>query len=84
MNAGSWETLLTSTVNVSLLITSGIIPYQEKINNQQESKAIVDNVVDEILLNETQKAISAREAPAFLNSDYDENDLYQVKRTSLE
>ena len=40
--------------------------------------------MNEILLNETQKLSSTREAPEFLDSDYDEKDLYQVERVSIE
>ena len=32
---------------------------------------------------ETQKVSAAREAPEFLDSDYDENNLYQVEKMSL-
>ena len=38
----------------------------------------------EILLNETQQGSAVREAPEFLDSDCDENDLYQVEKTSIE
>ena len=41
-------------------------------------------MLGEILLHATQKASYEKEAPAFLESDYDENDLYQVERMSLE
>ena len=40
--------------------------------------------MDEILLHETQKVNSVKEAPEFLESDYDENELYQVENMSLE
>ena len=40
--------------------------------------------MDEILLNETQKVSAAREAPEFLDSDCDGNNLYQVLKISLE
>ena len=40
--------------------------------------------MDEILLNETQKVSAARESPTFLDSDCDENDLYQVEKMILE
>ena len=53
------------------------------MNRQQENNAIVNNVVDEILLNETQNISAAREAQEVLDSDYDENDLYQVERISI-
>ena len=39
-------------------------------------------MVDEILLNETQKVSAVKEAPKILDSD--ENDIYQVERMSLE
>ena len=45
---------------------------------QQENNAIVNNLVDEILLNETQKVSAARGEPDILDSDYDNNNLYQV------
>ena len=49
-----------------------------------ENNAIINNVVENILLNETQKVSAAREAPEFLDSDCDENDLYQVEKIILE
>ena len=54
------------------------------LKRHQENNAIINNVVDEILLNETQKVGAAMEAPEFLDSDYDENNLYQVEMMSLE
>ena len=41
-------------------------------------------MVDEILINEKQKLSAAREVPECLDSDCDENDLYQVDKMSLE
>ena len=50
---------------------------------QQESNAIVNNAVYEILL--TQKVSATNhEAPEFLNPDYDANDFYEVEKISLE
>ena len=40
--------------------------------------------MDEILLHETQKLSAEREAPEFLESDYDKNELYKVESMSLE
>ena len=40
--------------------------------------------MDEILLHKTKKLSAAREAPEFLDPNYDENDLYQVETMSLE
>ena len=62
----------------------GIIPYQEKINSQPENSAIINNLVDEILLNKTQKVSAVRKAPEFLDSDCGDNDLYQVEKMNLE
>ena len=39
--------------------------------------------MNEVLLNETQKLSTAREAPEFLEYDYDENDPYQVEKWVL-
>ena len=57
---------------------------RKKFNRQQENNAIINNAVDEILLHETQRVIAAKEAPGFLESDYDENKIYQVENMSLE
>ena len=62
----------------------GIIPYQGKINNQLENNYIIDNVVDDIILNETKKVSAKREAPEFLDSGCDLRDMYQVDKMSLE
>ena len=78
MNARSWETLVLITIKVILIRTAGKITYQIKFNSPQENDAIVNHLVGEILLNETQKLSSAREAKEFLESDYHENDIYQV------
>ena len=40
--------------------------------------------MDKLLINETQKVSAAREAPYFLDSDFDDNYLYQVEKMSLE
>ena len=62
-----------------------IIPYQgKKINKQLENNTIINNVIVDILLNETQKVGAAREATDVLDSDYDDNYLYQVDKMSLE
>ena len=65
---------MLSTLNLSLLRTAGII---------QEKNSIVNNVVDEILLHETQKVSYAREASEYFGSDYDENKVYQVEMMIL-
>ena len=54
INAIYWETLGISTLKVILLSIAGIISYQRKqIIMPHDSNAIVNNVVDEILLHET-------------------------------
>ena len=40
--------------------------------------------MDEIIINKTQKLSAAREASAFLDSDYYSNNFYQVDKMSLE
>ena len=70
---------MLSTLKVGLLRTTGIILYQGIIfNRQQGNNDIINNVVDEILLNETKKVSAVREARNFWDSDYDDNNLYQV------
>ena len=51
---------------------------------QKENNSSVNNAVDKILLNETQKVSAVREAPGFLDSDFDENNIYQVEEKFLE
>ena len=79
VNVRSWDNLLISTLKVSLLITAVIIIYQE-IN----LTAVVENVENEILLHETQELSASKETAEFLESDYDENELYQVENISIE
>ena len=55
----------------------------KKINRQLENNAIISNMVDEILLNETQKVSAARKAWECLDSDCDDNNIYQVDKMSL-
>ena len=56
---------------------------RKKINRHQENNTIVKNAVDEIIL--TQKVSATNnEAPEFMDSDYDANDLYEVDKTSHE
>ena len=66
----SWDNLGLSTLIVGVLRTAEATLHPGKINSKQEKNAIVNNVVDEILLNETQK-VSAKnnEAPKFMESD---------------
>ena len=85
MNVRSWGNLGLSMLQASPLRTTGATPYQGKDSRKKENHAIINNVVDDILLNETKK-ISAvnHEAPDVLENDYDENDVYQVENTSLD
>ena len=54
----------------------GISPIPKKtINRQKENNAIVNNVVDEILLNETQEVSTTNhEAPEFMDCYYNTSD----------
>ena len=53
---------------------------RKTFNRKLENNVIINNVVDEILLNETPKVSSAREVPEFLDSGCDENNLFQVDK----
>ena len=53
-------------------------------NRKQENNSIVNIVVDEILLHETQKESAAREALEVLDSNYDDNNLYHLERMGIE
>ena len=85
MNVWSWETLVLGMLKISLIRNHGnhLVP-RENFNRHMSNNAIINNVVDEILLNETQKVSAAREAPEFFDSDCDEKNLYQVEKISLE
>ena len=54
---------------------------RKKFNSQH---AIVNSSVDEILLQENQKLISEKGEHENIESDFDENDLYQIDNMSLE
>ena len=52
----------------------GIHPVpRKKIHWQKENNAVVNNVVDEILIHDTQKLSTAKKALVFWDSDYYEN-----------
>ena len=75
----------TKYANSSPTKDCGSIPVPRFLNRHQENNAIFNNAVDEIILNETQKVSDTNhEAPEFLDSDYDANNLYQVDKMSLE
>ena len=57
---------------------------RKRFNRHRENNAIINNVVDEILLNETEKVSAESKAPECLDSDYDENNIYRVEKMSLE
>ena len=75
----------TKHANSSTTKDHRINPVPRKcFNIHQKINAIFNNAVDEILINETQKLSAEREAQEFLDSDYDDNNLYQVYKMSLE
>ena len=53
-------------------------------NRNLENNDIINNVLDDIILNETQKVSSLTEAPELLDSDCDKKDLYPVDIMILE
>ena len=57
---------------------------RDKFNRQKENNVIVNNTMDGTLLHKTQKVSAVKEAPEFLESDYDENKIYQVENMILE
>ena len=57
---------------------------RKTFNRHQENNAIINNVVDGILLNETEKGSATSKALQSLDSDYDENNIYRVEKMSLE
>ena len=77
---------VTKYTNIRPTKELGSIPTPRvNFNGRQENNAIVNNAVDEILRNETQRVSATNhEAPEFLESDYNANDLYQVDHMSLE
>ena len=56
---------------------------RNKFNRQKNNNSIVNSAVDEILLHENKKVSAAKEAPEFLESDNDENELYHIYNISL-
>ena len=54
-------------------------------NKKQENHTIIDNMVDELHMVESKKVSAVNhEAPEFLESGYDENDMYKVENMSLD
>ena len=58
---------------------NNLVP-RNKFKGQQENNAIVNIAVDESLLHETKKVSDMREATGIVESEYDENGLYQVEK----
>ena len=56
----------------------------KKFKRHMEKNIYINDVVDDIILYETQKVSAAREATEVLDSDCDENYLYQVDKMILE
>ena len=76
MNLRSWVNLELSTLRPSLQRTAGALPYQEVFQGKQENHTIIDSMVYELHVVESQKVSAVNhEAPAFFESDYDENGL---------
>ena len=49
-----------------------------KFYRQQGNNSVFNIAVDEILLHETKKGSSEKEAPEFLDSDYDDNESHSI------
>ena len=57
---------------------------EKTFNRQQKNNTIINNVLGKILFHEIHKISAGREASKILDSDYDENYIYQVERMDLE
>ena len=76
----------TNYAAAQLTKNHGSNPIPKKVYKKKQGKqSIIDNVVDELHMVESRKVIAIdHEAPEFLKSDYDTNDLYQVENISLD
>ena len=54
-----------------------------KLNRQKEKKYIVNHAVDEIILQKNNKVIAEAGSHENIESEIDENDLYQIGNMSL-
>ena len=74
---------MISTIKVRILRTMRKIPHQQI--NLTDSRKIIPLLIMrwKILLQTTKKLIAAKEAPGYLESDYDENEIYSVENISL-
>ena len=85
MNARSWETLVLITLKVSVLRTTGIILYQgKKLTGRRNIIPLFIMWWMKSYYMKHKKWVLLREAPEFLYSHYDYNNLYQVESMSLE
>ena len=57
---------------------------RNKFNRQKDNNTIVNNAVNEIVLQETQKVSAQKGAYENIESDFDNNKLYQINNMSLE
>ena len=57
---------------------------RNKCNRKKENNDFVNSAVDEILLHENEKVSAAREAHENVDSDFDDNKIYQIDNMSLE
>ena len=58
---------------------------RKRFHKKQENHTIIYNVVDEIRTIESKKVSAVNhEAPEYLESDYDNNDLHNVENISLD
>ena len=64
-NVKYWGTLGLSKIKAILIKTMGMTPYQDFFNIQLKNNPIINDAMDRIILNETQKLSSTREGPGF-------------------
>ena len=54
-----------------------------KFNRRQDNNYILNSAVNKFILHKTQKLSAAKEAPEFLEYDFDDKKLYQIEKMSL-
>ena len=57
---------------------------RKQFNRQQENNSIINSKGDEIILHKNQKVSAEKKAHENVESDFDDNQLYQINNTSLD
>ena len=85
MNVRFWETLVLSTLKSGLIKTSGRRAFSQEIfGRQQDKNVIVQYAVDEIIQQEKEKLSVKNETHENIDDKFDEYELYEIDKTSLD